>query len=791
MYEAFYGLKEKPFNLTPDPKFVYLSEKHKEAFAHLLYGIKNRSGFVMVTGEIGTGKTTICRTLVSQLDDATEVAFIFNPCLSPDELLRKINEDFGIKTKAETIKGLIDELNAYLLDRNAMGKNCVLVIDEAQDLTPGVLEQIRLLSNLETEKQKLLQIVLIGQPELNEHLALDELRQLNQRITARYHLQPLNSEETVQYIAYRLRIAGARRRIHFARSAFGQIFKYAKGTPRVINAICDRALLIGYTRETHNISADIIKQAAREIQGERPKRRKDAARPRLFSSAAIIAAALIVLAGAIYAVERGRTPNAVDNGPSLFARLQSWMDSLRFTSNAGAASDEYSTDPDELPPGVDPREYWRQQNLDLANAVVSENDSHVPDLPEQTVTFTDVIDGMDPAAARTGAAAAILRAWNMAFLSSYPKTDDPGSFVEFAGQYGLVCEVLRPALEQVEMINLPALVRMKGRNQNVWCAFTAVEGDQLRLTTGMSDSVLVSRQDFKDHYMQEALILWRDPSPDTPTMKLQAQSDDVQVLQAQLRTIGLFRNNPNGVFDEATENAIKQLQQDTGLHADGAAGRQTRMVMCSWLPGFDTPELRTLPMLWSNAGDIVLGGSRLKWRQIPRPLISEETADAKSNSVQEPPMPTSAAPQGESSTKDDPTAEPPIKPESADTASQVGDNTTASDSPSDVNSAPQPEVTEGSESAPDPDLGSSAAAPNVEITPPTDQDSVPTPETDAPPSVPSVESPAVVDARNSTFPLVPSESDARPPNAGADQTAPVNPADTETATVVEPEESRS
>lgn len=195
MYEAFYGLTEKPFNLTPDPRFLFLSDKHKEAFAHLLYGIKNRTGFIMVSGEVGTGKTTICRSLLNQLDPDIEVAFIFNPFLSPEELLRKINEDFGILSQARTVKELIDELNEYLMDRNAQGKNCVLVIDEAQDLSPTVLEQIRLLSNLETETQKLLQIVLIGQPELAENLQLPELRQLNQRITARYHLRSLDQKK--------------------------------------------------------------------------------------------------------------------------------------------------------------------------------------------------------------------------------------------------------------------------------------------------------------------------------------------------------------------------------------------------------------------------------------------------------------------------------------------------------------------------------------------------------------------------------------------------------------------
>ncbi|MGC9053719.1 MAG: ExeA family protein, partial [Candidatus Hydrogenedens sp.] len=281
MYESFYGLKEKPFSLTPDPKYLFLSEKHKEAFAHLLFGIKNRMGFIMVTGEIGTGKTTICRALLSQLDPDTELAFIFNPCLNPVELLKRILTEFGVQTKADTLLDLTDQLNEFLLSKSRQQKNCVLVIDEAQNLTPSVLEQIRLLSNLETEKEKLLQIVLIGQPELLDRLKLHELRQLNQRITARYHLNALDEQETRQYIAYRIHIAGGKKRIQFAPKAYKLIYKHSKGIPRLINSICDRALLVGYTREKKVIDQYIVKQALKELHGQlenpqpTPIRKKD------------------------------------------------------------------------------------------------------------------------------------------------------------------------------------------------------------------------------------------------------------------------------------------------------------------------------------------------------------------------------------------------------------------------------------------------------------------------------------------------------------------------------------
>lgn len=297
MYEAFYGLGEKPFNLTPDPRFLYLSSKHKEAFAHLLYGIRNRSGFVMVSGEIGTGKTTICRSLLKQLDPDTEVAFIFNPKLSPIELLKTINADFGIASRADTIRGLIDELNSHLLDRAGKGKNCALIIDEAQNLGTETLEQIRLLSNLETETEKLLQIVLIGQPELAEKLALNELRQLNQRITARYHLGTLTRDETLHYIAFRLRVAGGQKKVRFTRSAVRVVHRISRGTPRVINALCDRALLIGYTREARTINPAVVRKAAREVHGM-PVRRKR--RIRLLPVSALATTAALAIAAALF-----------------------------------------------------------------------------------------------------------------------------------------------------------------------------------------------------------------------------------------------------------------------------------------------------------------------------------------------------------------------------------------------------------------------------------------------------------------------------------------------------------
>jgi general secretion pathway protein A len=267
MYCTYFGFREKPFNITPNPRFLYLSTQHKEAFAHLLYGINNHAGFIELTGEVGTGKTTVLRTLLGQLEESScRCALILNPCLSALELLRNINREFSIAHEGLENGPLLDELNRFLLAENRAGRTVVLVIDEAQNLAPQVLEQIRLISNLETESDKLIQIVLAGQPELKELLAKPELRQLSQRITVRYHLLPMDFEDSCAYIRHRIQIAGGGGWIAFTPAAMKRIFAYAKGSPRLINKACDRALLIGYTRDTGDISPAIAAEAIKELE---------------------------------------------------------------------------------------------------------------------------------------------------------------------------------------------------------------------------------------------------------------------------------------------------------------------------------------------------------------------------------------------------------------------------------------------------------------------------------------------------------------------------------------------
>lgn len=265
MYCKFYGLKEKPFNITSDPSFFFLSKKHKEALSCLVYGVSQRKGVIVITGEIGTGKTTLCRFFLNRLDKFTKIAFIFNPQNSETQLLEAIIKDFGIRIRDNSYPGLIEELNNYLLKESRLGNNVALIIDEAQNLEAHLLEQIRLLSNLETQKNKLLQVVLIGQPELNHKLNLYSLRQLKQRVMVKYHIAPLEPNEIKDYINHRLGIAGSVNEIKFTDGAIKVISDFSCGTPRLINAICDRALLAGFVAETHIINSDIIKRCLEEL----------------------------------------------------------------------------------------------------------------------------------------------------------------------------------------------------------------------------------------------------------------------------------------------------------------------------------------------------------------------------------------------------------------------------------------------------------------------------------------------------------------------------------------------
>jgi general secretion pathway protein A len=541
MYTSFFGLNEKPFSITPDPRYLFLSERHGEALAHLVYGVTESGGFIQLTGEVGTGKTTLVRSLLlNKMPENADVAVVLNPQLSVIEFLATICEELHIEVPHNkgSVKALTDALNRHLLSAHAEGRRTILVVDEAQNLTPAVLEQVRLLTNLETAKQKLLQIILIGQEELRDLLARNDLRQLAQRITARYHLKPLSRDETSSYIEHRLKVAGALGEV-FDAGAKREIYRLSQGVPRVINVICDRALLGAYAQESRRVNPRLIRQAAAEVHGE--SERSPWVR-RAAIAAGIIGVA--VIAASILSVTQRESqvqPISVAQEP--------------------VAIEVVSQQEPEPEPGPGPG----------------------PTLDEQ-LQMASELTGTDYALA------ALFETWGLEYHTGGRDS------CALAGDSGLTCLYHRGSWAGLRQMDRPAiltLVDSDGNNHDV--VLTGITGDNAELSLG-GVRVTHAVTDITDVWFGEFMLLWRPPTRTAVWLGPGSQGDDVAWLRNSLAAIdGRYASadSQSQVFDEELEQLVMQFQRDHRLEVDGLAGQQTQIIINSLLAVVGTPRLST------------------------------------------------------------------------------------------------------------------------------------------------------------------------------------------------------
>ncbi|MCZ6855500.1 MAG: AAA family ATPase, partial [Gammaproteobacteria bacterium] len=467
MYNDYFQFKREPFSIAPDPRFLYLSEVHREAFAHLMYGFAN-SGFVLITGEVGTGKTTLLRNLIGQTPPDLDVAFILNPRLTVKELLETICDELGIhhsESSLHTVKQYIDLLNKHLLRSHREGRSTVMIIDEAQNLTPAVLEQIRLLTNLETDERKLLRIILLGQPELGKLLEREELRQLAQRITARYHLASLGKEDSFSYVVHRLTTAGGSPHI-FDKGALRKIYRISKGIPRVINVLADRALLGAYVEGKQNVSSSIVRRAAHEVLGKRFSLFNRQRYP-LWLAASLVSVSLVSMAWAYFSdptleSTTGLVSEAIGQVDAAVQAETMTQTDVITNDNKGSAAkipdrttvpqitDQEKTAAGQIPEaqGDDPTDYFPEQTPAQAD-VVSQS---LPDLPEATRI------GRPPEGSystQRKAYAAVFARWGAQY------TPEENSIpCNFAPSVGLQCLSLNGSWSEINQLNLPVILEL-------------------------------------------------------------------------------------------------------------------------------------------------------------------------------------------------------------------------------------------------------------------------------------------------------------------------------------------
>ena len=558
MYQDFFGLKEPPFNLTPDPRFLYMSRRHKDALGSLVYGIKEAKGFIVLTGEIGSGKTTLCRAFLSELNpENTHVALILNSYLSDLELLQAINDELRLPSDSASKKELIDHLNGFLIEENKNDKTTVLIIDESQNLGVQTLEQIRMLSNLETERSKLIQIVLIGQPELAGVLARPELEQLNQRITVRCHIGPLNRDEIYNYVRHRLHVAGAEINITLTNTAINRIFHFSGGVPRKINLVCDRALLAAYAAGTFQIDAKIIAQAEQDLG---PLAETASGPARVFSSpgwraARWVAATLclcVVLLGLFWAGLTMTRQRYRQGDPG--ATPTSDTDKPRGATSQVRRAPDGAVAAVPLPGQVDVQPSANQQWYYDGN---------------------DVVRIQDPDFSRVACLLTLARRWQFPVALEDFRQQDRKKILRldvlgiFADKVSLRHVESEKPLAELLPLNLPMMLTLDlpGGELSPYGVLLSADGDACRMADPRVGMVEMTPADLGE-ITKGAVILYLDPAG-LAGLAPGDRSPGVEALQSFLIKQGLLEGDPTKIFDEPTVEALKAWQAKAGLPKTG------------------------------------------------------------------------------------------------------------------------------------------------------------------------------------------------------------------------------
>jgi len=593
MYNAFFGFRERPFQLVPNPAYLFLSKCHEEALAHMVYAISHGDGFVEIIGEVGTGKTTLCRVFLEHLDDNTEAAYIINPKLNAVQLLKAINDEFGVDSGPDTIKELIDALNGFLLQEREEEKTVILLIDEAQNLSQEVLEQLRLLSNLETNTKKLLQIILVGQPELDDMLHSYQLRQLGQRITLSCLLTPLSFKETREYIQHRIHIASARPDLKFTSAAFREIYRYSGGLPRLINIVCDRALLTAFGYNQFKISGAIVRGAVRELQGK-GNEWHNRLRGMVKWFAALSAVGVVMLLVVLFRSGIIDRLSGQWAGHPAAPTQQPVVVSPQVPETQTATEQSQSldkTDPDNGVALVEEENI--SQAAEVVEAVLPQEHEAVVVLPNN---LKELLLDLESAPSRIAAAKAALGLWGAeADIENFQDFPDEQTFFQLVcKQNDLLVRRFEGNLGLLENIDLPAVLRLELSEglEPKYLTLCKIRGGMVTLCgVGENFGLEVEAAELLKYWPGVAFVPWKNFMNIFGTIPEDTDDDSVRALKVFLREIGFAGIDDTPYYDEQTRQAIISIQEKHRIHVDGVIGSSTKIVLYNEKKSLPIPRI--------------------------------------------------------------------------------------------------------------------------------------------------------------------------------------------------------